>query len=125
MEQLDEETILAELDPRARALFVELRGYECECALLRFLNQHAHVLMTLDDIAYHLGKPRDVVEHALEVMIEKGLVREVVVQDLTFFGITNEHELRQVIAALASWQDRWHDRLAEIERLLIGQAKAN
>ncbi len=125
MDQLDEETMLAELEPRARALFIQLRGYECGLPLLRFLDQHAHVLMTLDDVAYHLGKPRDVVKHTLDVMIEKGLVREVVVQDLTFLGVTNDCELRKVIAALGSWQDRWHDRLAAIERVLSGHLKAD
>ncbi len=56
------------------------------------------------------------------MLVNLGLVRKVDAAGVSFFGITNDPELRQAMRDLWRWQDRWHQRLTEIERMLKGQA---
>ncbi len=86
MDQISEERLLAELEPEVRALFTQVRGIDGGCLLLRFLDEHANALMTVEDIAFHLCEPSGVVENTLYAMRELGLVREVVVAGSTFLA---------------------------------------
>jgi hypothetical protein len=122
---LDDEThirqvVLEELGASKKALFAQVSSLECGCSLLRFLDQHAKTLMTIDDIAYHLVEPHGKVACSLAKMIEMGLVRRVDAAGLVLYGITEEPDKRRVIHGLCQWQDHWLARLAEIERVING-----
>jgi hypothetical protein len=123
---LDDEThirqvVLEELSASRKALFAQVSSLECGCSLLRFLDQHANTLMTIDDIAYHLVEPYDKVACSLAQMIDMGLVRRVEAAGLVLYSVTEEPEKRRVIHGLCQWQDRWLARLAEIERVINGE----
>ncbi len=126
LEWLDDEShiqeiVFEELEPQARELFTRISGLDGGCALLRFLDDHLHALMAIDDIAYHVIEPQAVVETSLRVMIELGLARRVEVVGLTLFGITEDKEKQQLMRGLCAWQDRWQVRLARIGRVVGGK----
>jgi DNA-binding HxlR family transcriptional regulator len=116
-----EEMLLAELEPRAKELFFKARGLKCGCPILRFLNQRGSLLMTVDDIAYNLGICKSLVEHDLQALVKLGLVSRVSVVGVVFFGLTEDPGMRRAVRDLCSWQDRWHQRLSEIESVVNGQ----
>ncbi len=124
---LDDEThirqlVLEELGAGTKDLFAQVSLFECGCSLLRFLDQHANTLMTIDDIAYHLVEPYEEVACSLEKMIEMGLVRRVEAAGLVLYGVSQEMDERRLIHDLCQWQDRWLARLAEIERVINGKS---
>jgi hypothetical protein len=124
---LDDEThirqvVLTELGAGTKDLFAQVSSLECGCSLLRFLDQHANTLMTIDDIAYHLVEPYGEVACSLEKMIGMGLVRRVEAAGLVLYGITEEPDRSRLIHELCQWQDRWLARLAEIERVINGES---
>ncbi len=116
-----QELVLDELEPRARQLFSQIRAFDCGCLLLRFLEAHAHRLMTIDDIAYHLVEPDAVVEQSLYAMIDLGLARRVGLAGLSLFGFTMDQEKQQLVRGLCAWQDGWQARLARLERMVGGK----
>lgn len=123
---LDDEThirqvVLKELGAGTKDLFAQVSSLECGCSLLRFLDQNANTLMTIDDIAYHLVEPYGKVARSLEKMIDIGLVRRVRAAGLVLYGVTDESEKRCLMHSLCQWQDRWFERLAEIERVINGE----
>ncbi len=118
-----QELVLDELGTRARELFAQIRAFDCGCMLLRFLEAHAHRLMTIDDIAYHLVEPDAVVEKSLYGMIDLGLTRRVNLAGLTLFGFTKDKEKEQLVRGLCAWQDRWQARLVRLERVVGGKVK--
>ncbi len=122
---LDDEThirqvVLDELGSSTKDLFAQVSSLECGCSLLRFLDQNANTLMTVDDIAYHLVEPHGKVAQSLDKMIEIGLVRRVQAAGLILYGVTDIPDKRRRIHGLCQWQDRWLQRLAEIERVING-----
>ncbi len=123
---LDDEThirqvVLEELGAGTKDLFAQVSLFECGCPLLRFLDQNANTLMTIDDIAYHLVEPYGEVACSLDKMIEMGLVRRVEAAGLVLYGVGEEMDKRRLIHDLCQWQDRWLARLAEIERVINGK----
>ncbi len=124
---LDDEThirqvVLDELGAGTKDLFAQVSSLECGCSLLRFLDQHANTLMTVDDIAYHLVEPRGKVACSLDKMIEMGLVRRVEAAGLALYGVTERSDRRRMMRGLCQWQDRWLARLAEIKRVIDGES---
>ncbi len=122
---LDDETrirevVFGELGTSMKDLFAEVSSLEGGCSLLRFLDQHANTLMTIDDIAYHLVEPHARVARSLNKMIDLGLVKRVEAAGLVLYGVTDEPDNRRLMHSLCLWQDRWHARLLEIERLING-----
>ncbi len=122
MSELGEDKMLAELEPQARELFAQLRRLDSSYLIMRFLWRHINTLMTLEDIAYEIGKREDIVAHTLEELSNLGLARKVDAAGVRFFGVTSDPELRQAMRDLWRWHDRWDQRLAELERMLKGQA---
>jgi hypothetical protein len=112
--------ILEELEPQSRELFARITGFECGRPLLRFLNDHPHELMAIDDIAYHVGEPQAVIARGLRSMMELGLAERVDVAGLTLFGLTKDHNRQQLVRSLCEWQDHWQARLARIGRVVGG-----
>ncbi len=117
-----EEMLLAELEPRTRELFVTARSFKCGCSILRFLNQRGNLLMTVDDIAYHLKTSRVLVEQDLQALSKLGLVSRVSMVGVVFYGLTEDSELRRIVRDLCRWQDDWHARLSTIEGIINGKA---
>lgn len=116
-----ERILFDELGTKPRELFDRVRGIDCGCALLRFLDANANSLITVDDIAYHLVETSVMVERGIYALLDLGLVRCVDVEGLVFFGITADSEQRQNVRELCDWQDRWHARLLKIERMVSGK----
>ncbi len=115
-------TVLAELEPNDRALFAQARRIERGCSILRFLNQRDRVLITVEDIAYHLEASRASVARDLQALMRLGLVSSVAVVGVVFFGLTEDEEMRRAVRRLCRWQDRWHRRLSELEDIVDGRA---
>ena len=115
-----EEMMLAELEPKLRELFTQVKGLGCGWSILRLLYQRANALMMVDDIAYHVGESRKAVERDLEALIDLGLARKVELAGAKFFGLTEDPELRQAVHDLCSWQERWRHRLAQIASAVDG-----
>lgn len=121
-ESLLQAMILEELEPQARELFARISGLDCGCPLLRFLDDHPHELMAIDDIAYHVIEPQEAVARSLRSMMELGLAQCVDVPGLTLFGLTKDRNKQQLVRGLCAWQDRWEARLARIGRVLNGKS---
>ncbi len=125
---LDDEThmrevVLSELGAGMKDLFAEASSLDGGCPLLRFLDQHANTLMTIEDVAYHLVEPQAKVARALDKMIDLGLVRRVDAAGIVLYGVTELPEKRRLMHNLCEWQDRWRTRLEEIERLINGERR--
>lgn len=116
-----EKILFDELGTQPRELFYRVRGIDCGCALLRYLNANSYTLNTIDDIAYHLIETSAAVEHGLCALIDLGLAHCIYAGGLVFFGITADPEQRQNICELCDWQDRCHARLLKIDRLVNGK----
>ncbi len=122
---LDDETqirqvVFGELGTSMKDLFAQVSSLEGGCSLLRFLDQHANTVMTIDDISYHLVEPHAKVARSLGKMIDLGLVKRVEAAGLELYGVTEQPEKRRLMHNLCLWQDRWLARLEEIERLING-----
>lgn len=118
-----EEIILAKMEPPVRDLFARVSQLDRGCLILRLLFRRANVVMTIDDVAYHVAEPKAIVENSIHAMVEIGLAREIVVEGgPSFFGLTKDQELRQTIRELMRWQDLSHRRLAQIGRAVDGHA---
>ncbi len=116
-----EEMVLAELEPRTRELFSKVRRLEYGCSVLRFLSQRGNVLITVEDIAYHLEAKKSPIERDLMALLKLGLVCRVTVVGVVFFGLAEDAEVRRAVRDLSRWQDYWHERLSEIESIVTGR----
>ncbi len=117
-----EEMVLAELEPRTRELFGKVRHLEYGCSILRFLNQRGNVLITLEDIAYHLEAKKSPIERDLYALVKLGLVARITVVGVVFFGLVEDVQVRCAVHDLYCWQDYWHARLSEIESIVNGRS---
>jgi hypothetical protein len=115
--------LFADLDDKPRALFQRVHQLAGGCALLSFLDEHPHELLTAEDLAFHAHEARAPVEQSLRALIELGLVRPVTAAGTTFFGLNTDPAARRQVHDLFDWQRRWHTRLARIENLVNGHAR--
>ena len=127
LEWLDDESVLrgvllTELGEHTRALFEQIRIFDCGMPIVRFLVENEHTLATVEEIAYHLNEPPAQVESYVHALENLGLARQVDVADLALFGVTMDSGCRQLMRDLCAWQERWHARLARIERAIGGKA---
>jgi len=127
LEWLDDETVLpsvllTELDEHTRALFKQIRTFNCGMPIVRFLVENEHTLVTLEGIAFHLNEPPAKVAGDIYTLEELGLARRVDVADLVLFGATRDSGRRQLMRDLCAWQERWHKRFARIECAIGGKA---
>lgn len=90
--------------------------------IVHYLVDNEHTLATVEEIAFHLNEPATQVESDVYALEKLGLVRQVDVADLTLFGATMDSGRRQLMRGLCAWQERWHARLARIERAIGGKA---
>ncbi len=123
-EQLIHDQMFEELPRQVRNLVDEVNACEGGLTLLRLLDLNSKTLKTLDDIAKDLGQPQPTVEKSLYALLDAGLVRWVNLAGLVFFGITDDPERRELVRVLWDWQDRWHARLARIERVIDGKRRS-
>ncbi len=114
--------VLEDLGTGMRQMFAQISDVDGGWALLRFLDQNAKTLMTLEDIAFRLGESTGTIQNAVCVMDDLGLMRSLGAAGITLFGITDNPEKRRLVHALCSWQDHWHARLAGIERVINGES---
>ncbi len=112
--------LFSDLDAAPRELFQRVHQLPGGCALLNYLDEHPHELLTAEDLAYHARQARAPVEQSLCALSELGLVRQVTAAATTFFGLNPDPEARRQVRALFDWQRRWHTRLARIEQLVNG-----
>jgi hypothetical protein len=103
-------------------LFKQLGMLNCGIQLVRFLVENKHTLATVEGIAYHLNEPPAKVERDIHALESLGLVRQVEAADLALFGVTMDLNREQLMRDLCVWQERWHVRLARIERAIDGKA---
>ena len=127
LEWFDDESVLpsmllTELDEHTRMLFKQLGMLNCGIQLVRFLVENKHTLATIEGIAYHLNEPPAKVERDIHALENLGLVRQVEAADLALFGVTMDLNREQLMRDLCVWQERWHVRLARIERAIDGKA---
>jgi hypothetical protein len=125
LEWLDDETVfqnalLAELDEQTQALFRQVRALDYGMSLVRFFIEHEHVLSTVEEIAFHLNALLAKVENSVYALEQLGLARQVDVADIALFGVTPDPGRRQMMRDLCAWQERWHSRLARVERAING-----
>ncbi len=116
-----QEMVCGELNPHLRELFIDVRRIDGGLALLRLLNSHPNTLRTIDDIAFHLQRSAPSVEKSLRGMVNLDLVRRIEAAGVTVYGITRDPNRARQVAELCEWQDRWHQRLAQIEQLVNGR----
>ncbi len=112
--------LFADLDEEPRALFQRVHQLVGGCALLSYLDEHPHELLTAEDLAYHAQEAPAPIEQSLRTLRELGLVRQVTAAATNFFGLNPDPEARRRVHELFTWQRRWHTRLARIEQLVNG-----
>lgn len=113
-EQSFHDRMLEGMEQQVRDLFDQLYRLDDGLPLLRFLDANANTLMTIEDIAYFLQRPRLALEPCLYTLVDMGLARWVKVAGLTFFGLTSDRERRQLARDLVSWQDHWRAHMVRI-----------
>ena len=128
LEWLDDETVLpsvllTELNEHTRALFQQIRTFNCGMSIVRFLVENEHTLVTVEGIAFHLNESPVKVAGDIKALEELDLARRVVVNvaDLVLFGVTRDSGRRQLMRDLCAWQERWQLRLARIDRTIDGK----
>ena len=122
-EQSMHDKMLEGMEKRLRDLFDQLHTLNEGLPLLRFLEENANKLMTLEDITYFLKRPGAALESSLYTMTELGLARWISAAGIVFFGFTRDRERRQLVRDLFTWQDRWRARLTFIESVIDGKAR--
>ena len=123
--ELDDESklrdmILDNLDDKERELFVQVHRFNRGCAIMGYLDAHPNELLTMDDLSFHLQESTWVLEPGVRGLAALGLLRRMDVQDMTFFGLTEETATRRKVHELFNWQRGWHTRLARVENLVDG-----
>ncbi len=107
------------LDENARELYLQARMLDGGCALLQFLHSRSNSLLTADDIAYHLRQPGQIVERNLRRLVELGWARRVDLGEMTWFGLANDPQRRNIVQALGRWQELWFKRLLDLQHLIM------
>jgi DNA-binding transcriptional ArsR family regulator len=114
--------VLGELNAEERTLLLKIRALGSGSALVQFLSGNANALLSADDIAYRLGKSRELIERDLRALTECGLVRRVDAAGFAFFGLTDDPHLQELLCGVRTWREQWHERLAQLERVVDGVA---
>jgi len=117
---LIQEVLFFNLSAEAQALFNQLSRLECGYLILYFLHSDATTRMTVDDIAYHVSQPVDLVEKDLFALEDLGLVQMMLIANITFYSLTTNPKRRQLVCELWEWQARWDTRIRQIQRLIWG-----
>lgn len=120
MNQLDASVFQLRVPSRTTLLdLVRLCRSDPTCArLLHFLYDHPTTLMTSPDIAFHLNVAIKDIDAAIERLLSKGLLRRMVLDGCTFFGLTDEEGALEVVRQFESWcatvRHRWQSKYAPI-----------
>jgi hypothetical protein len=101
-----QDVLLAELDEQARGLFKQVSRRGCGMALIHFLIENPH-LLTMEELAFHLGKLPAEVEADVFAFEQLGLARHVDVVTLSLYAVTMDSGRRQSMRDLCMWQERW------------------
>ncbi len=118
-----QKAVLDDLATTAQEWFERISALESGCALVRFFNERANTLLSLEDIAYHLIEPHAVMAGTVDALPKMGLIRCVPVAGVVLFGLTEDPKNRILVHTLCDWQERWRTRAASIERAVQGQAR--
>lgn len=113
---LSPQVLVNGMDENARALFEQASRLQGGLALLRFLNENANALLTVEDLAFQVKQPAVQVGRNIRKLVEWGWARELELPDCAWFGLTRDAGKRKVIVELFRWQNRW---LAKLERLKL------
>lgn len=114
-----ETLLLAELDEKEQAVFSKVSALDYGTSLLSFLDSNSNTMSTADAIAFRIGRDQQAVESTLHELAELGLVRRLDVGP-TLWGLTKDPDSRRLVRDLVSWQNRWHVRLARLDRAVRG-----
>ncbi len=115
--------IMENLDDEERELFIQVHRLSGGCGIMGYLDAHPSEMLTLDDLAFHLHESPWVLDPGVRGLAALGLLRRMDVQDMIFFGLTEERASRAQIHELFNWQRDWHTRLARVENLVDGHSR--
>jgi hypothetical protein len=119
-DMLLESVLLSELDEHAKALFAQVSAIECGCAIVKFLQTAGDSFSMTDGIAFRLNRSCAVIESGLNALEKLGVVRRMNLDDLTFWGMAADPEVRQLARDLAAWQTRWSTCLERVAQAISG-----
>ena len=122
-EQLIQERMLEEAETPVHNLFERLRAVDGDISLLRFLASHANTQRTIDDIAFFVKRPVNVVRRNLGTLVDLGLARCTHAVGIRFFGLTEDPEKQAAVHDLCTLQDIWSARLTRMESAITGRSQ--
>ncbi len=118
MEEKTREEFLNDLCPRIRMVVADLMEYNCGCALLDFFRQRPLTWLTASDLAYHLRQPHPQVVAALDQMVKTRFVERRSILNATFYSLTRNENLLNVLEQFWIWRDDWQNRVESVREAL-------
>ncbi len=110
--------VLDDLNEEERDLFMRVHRLNAGCEIMGYLDQHPNEMLTMNDLAFHVQEPHGAIEPSVRNLVRLGLLRQMDVPGMTFFGLAEDAATRKQVHALFNWQRGWHRRLARIENLV-------
>ncbi|MBI3287040.1 MAG: hypothetical protein HYZ68_03235 [Chloroflexi bacterium] len=105
---------LQDLSPQARTLAAHCFACPGACQALEHLYQHPRTTMSLEDWAYHLGRPEKEIANALHALEELTLAERLQVGGLIFYRLTPLREQRRTIEEFLVWRRKWAFQLSTL-----------
>lgn len=109
---------LDEFCPRLRPMIARLLACECACNALELFRTRPRVWLEASDIAYYLGQPLEKTLQTLDQLLEMRIVERHLILDYTFYGLTRDQAVLDLIEPLWLLRDEWRLHLARLTREL-------
>jgi len=103
-QELPTEDLLRDLPPDVAALATSLLNLPVERDLLTYLSANSRMAITAADLAWQIKREQILVKRALDNLERLALVRRQLVQDLTFYRLTDDQVWLARLARLAGWR---------------------
>ncbi len=111
-------TLLDGLPPDLRQFVPVILDCPAGIRLLCLFAQSPFTSRTLSDLAYWTHEAEERVKRALTILVEQGIIREMVAAGVTFYGLADDPGTLARVSAFCTWRGQWLSRIRSVQAFL-------